>query len=104
MSNCWAGIVQAATGDAIVDCLSEGILPKDKANDLCMIIMIWLDPRCATDENLDRRDLYRTNYDATKLAISRAMKGEPTVEQLIANRKDYQPLRARRRVRLITPM
>jgi 5,6,7,8-tetrahydromethanopterin hydro-lyase len=81
------GIVQAATGDAIVDCLSEGILPKDKANDLCMIIMIWLDPRCATDENLDRRDLYRTNYGATKLAISRAMKGEPTVEQLIANRK-----------------
>jgi 5,6,7,8-tetrahydromethanopterin hydro-lyase len=81
------GIVQAATGDAIVDCLSEGILPKDKADDLCMIIMIWLDPRCATDETLDRRDLYRTNYEATKLAISRAIKGEPTAEQLIANRK-----------------
>ena len=81
------GIVQAATGDAIVDCLAEGILPKDKADDLCMIIMIWLDPRCATDETLDRRDLHRTNYEATKLAISRAMKGEPTAEQLIANRK-----------------
>jgi len=37
---------------------------------LCMIIMIWLDPRCATDANLDKRDLYRTNYEATKLAIS----------------------------------
>ena len=81
------GIVQAATGDAIVDCLAEGILPKDKADDRCMIIMIWLDPRCATDETLDRRDLHRTNYEATKLAISRAMKGEPTAEQLIANRK-----------------
>ncbi|QXX73380.1 formaldehyde-activating enzyme [Methylovirgula sp. HY1] len=81
------GIVQAATGDAIVDCLAEGILPKDQADMLCMIIMIWLDPRCAEDENLDRRDLYRTNYDATKLAIARAMKGEPTVEQLIANRQ-----------------
>jgi formaldehyde-activating enzyme len=49
--------------------------------------MIWLDPRCANDPNLDRRELYRTNYDATKLAITRAMKGEPTVDQLIANRK-----------------
>ena len=34
-----------------------------------------LDPRCATDENLDKKDLYRTNYEATKLAISRALKG-----------------------------
>ena len=81
------GVVQAATGDAIVDCLAEDLLPKDQADSLCMIIMIWLDPRCATDENLDRRDLYRTNYEATKLAIARAMKGEPTVDQLIANRK-----------------
>ncbi len=81
------GIVQAATGDAIVDCVAEDILPKDQISDLCMIIMVWLDPRCATDENLDRKDLYRTNYEATKLAISRAMKGEPTIETLIENRK-----------------
>ena len=81
------GIVQAATGDAIVDCVAEGIIPKDQANSLCMIIMVWLDPRCATDDNLDRRDLYRTNYEATKLAISRAIKGDPSVEELIANRK-----------------
>jgi 5,6,7,8-tetrahydromethanopterin hydro-lyase len=81
------GVVQAATADAIVDCLAEGVLPKDQVNELCMIIMVWLDPRCATDDNLDRRDLYRTNYEATKLAISRALKGEPTVEQLLANRK-----------------
>lgn len=81
------GIVQAATGDAIVDCLSEGILPKEQAEELCMIVMIWLDPRCAEDANLDRRDLYRTNYEATKLAITRAMKGEPTADELIKNRK-----------------
>ena len=81
------GVLQAATADAIVDCVAEGIIPKAQANELCMIIMVWLDPRCATDENLDKRDLYRTNYEATKLAISRALKGEPTVEQLIANRK-----------------
>jgi len=76
-----------ATGDAIVDCLSDGLLPKDRADELCMIIMIWLDPRCATDKNLNKHDLYRTNYEATKLAIARAMKGEPTANELIANRK-----------------
>jgi 5,6,7,8-tetrahydromethanopterin hydro-lyase len=81
------GVVQAAMGDAIVDCLSENILPRDQVDDLCMIITVWLDPRCAKDENLDKKDLYRTNYEATKLAISRAMKGEPDVDELIANRK-----------------
>lgn len=81
------GVVQAAMGDAIVDCLIDDILPKDQAEELCMIITVWLDPRCADDENLDHKDLYRTNYDATKLAISRAMTGSPTVEELIANRK-----------------
>ena len=80
------GVVQGATGDAIVDCLIEGVLPRDEVDELCMIIMIWLDPRCATDEALDLKDLYRTNYTATKLAVSRALTGQPTVDELIANR------------------
>jgi 5,6,7,8-tetrahydromethanopterin hydro-lyase len=80
------GVVQGAIGDAIVDCLIEGILPKDAVDDICMIIMVWLDPRCADHSELDKRDLYRTNYEATKIAISRALKGEPTVDELIANR------------------
>lgn len=82
----FGGVVQGAIGDAIVDCLKEGSLPADIANDVCMIITVWLDPRCPDDPNLDKKDLYRTNYEATKIAIGRAMKGEPTVEQLIANR------------------
>ena len=82
------GIVQAATGDAIVDCLAEGVIPKTQVNDLCMIIMVWLDPRCATDANLDKKDLYRTNYEATKLAIARALNGQPTADELITNRKN----------------
>ncbi|MFG1400345.1 formaldehyde-activating enzyme [Xanthobacter sediminis] len=84
------GVVQAAMGDAIVDCLSEGILPKDQAEELCMIIMVWLDPRCPEDPNLDKADLYRTNYEATKIAISRAMTGKPTADELIANRKSIK--------------
>ena len=81
------GVVQAAFGDAIVDSISEGILPKDGLDDLCMIITVWLDPRCPEDPNLDKKDLYRTNYEALKIAIARAMKGEPTTKELIANRK-----------------
>lgn len=81
------GIVQGAIGDAIVDSVVDGILPEAEIDELCMIVMVWLDPRCATDDTLDKRDLYRTNYEATKVAIARAMKGEPTIDELIANRK-----------------
>lgn len=81
------GVVQGAVGDAIVDSVIDGVLPKDGLDKLCMIVTLWLDPRCAEDPNLDKADLYRTNYEAMKLAISRAMKGEPTIDELIANRK-----------------
>ncbi|WP_181708139.1 formaldehyde-activating enzyme [Chthonobacter rhizosphaerae] len=85
--NLLGGVVQGAIGDAIVDAVAEGIIPKEIVDDVCMIIMVWLDPRCAEDPNLDRKNLYDTNYEATKLAIARALKGEPTIDELIANRK-----------------
>lgn len=83
----FGGVVQGAIGDAIVDCVADGVIPEENANDLCMIITVWLDARCADDPNLDKADLYRTNYEATKLAIARAMANEPSVKELIANRK-----------------
>ncbi|MFG1478572.1 formaldehyde-activating enzyme [Xanthobacter sp. V4C-4] len=84
------GVVQGAMGDAIVDCVSEGVIPKDAVDELAIIIMVWLDPRCPEDPNLDKADLYRTNYEATKLAIARALKGEPSIDDLIANRKSVK--------------
>jgi 5,6,7,8-tetrahydromethanopterin hydro-lyase len=82
----FGGVVQSATADAVLDCVIENILPRDQVDHLCIISLIWIDPRCATDANLDKRDLYRTNYEATKLAIGRAIRGEPTMSELIANR------------------
>ena len=82
----FGGVVQGATADAVVDCVIEGIIPKELANELCIVSLVWIDPRCAKDANLDKKDMYRTNYEATKLAIKRALNNEPSVEELIANR------------------
>ena len=82
----FGGVVQSATADAVVDCLVEGIIPQALANELCIISLVWIDPRCATDPNLDKKDMYRTNYEATKLALHRALNNEPSVQELIANR------------------
>jgi len=82
----FGGVVQSATADAVVDLLIEGVIPRNEANHLCIISLVWIDPRCATHAELDRKDMYRTNYEATKLAIRRALADEPTVDELIANR------------------
>jgi formaldehyde-activating enzyme len=82
----FGGVVQSATADAVVDCLIEGVIPKTLAHQLCIVALVWIDPRCAVDPNLDKKDMYRTNYEATKLAIRRALNNEPSVEELIANR------------------
>lgn len=80
------GPVQSAIADAVLDSVIEGVIPADQANDLCIIAMIWIAPECATNPELDRKDLYRTNYEAMKLAISRALSNSPTIEELTANR------------------
>jgi 5,6,7,8-tetrahydromethanopterin hydro-lyase len=82
----FGGVVQSATADAVVDCLIEGVIPKSIANELCIVSLVWIDPRCAKDPALDKRDMYRTNYEATKLALRRALNNEPSVDELIANR------------------
>jgi 5,6,7,8-tetrahydromethanopterin hydro-lyase len=82
----FGGVVQSATADAVVDCLIDGTIPRSIANELCIISLVWIDPRCATDPNLDKRDMYRTNHEATKLAIHRALNNLPSVDELIANR------------------
>lgn len=84
--NLLGGVIQAATADGVLDCVIEGIIPRNQVNDLCIIALLWLDPRAVKDPNLDQKDLYRTNYEATKLAISRALKNEPSIDQLISNR------------------
>ena len=82
----YGGVVQSATADAVVDSLIEGVIPRGLANELCIISLVWIDTRCAKDPNLDKKDMYRTNYEATKLAIKRALNNEPSVEELIKNR------------------
>src|SRR3990167_355338 len=85
----FGGVVQAATADAILDCVIEGIIPRDQAYDLCIISLVWIDPGCgplAKEGKLDKADMYKNNYEATKLAIKRALNDEPSIEELIKNR------------------
>ena len=86
----FGGVVQSATADAVLDSVIEGVIPKDLVDELCIVSLVWIDPRCAKDPNLSKKDMYRTNYEATKLAIKRALNNEPTIDELIANRHNIK--------------
>ena len=83
--NLFGGVVQSAVADAVLDCVIEDVLPRAEVDSLCIIALLWIDPEQI--EHPDKKDLYRTNYEAMKLAVRRAVKGEPTIDELIANRK-----------------
>jgi 5,6,7,8-tetrahydromethanopterin hydro-lyase len=80
------GPAQAAVGRAVVDSVNEGVIPKDKAEDyviVCGVFIHW--------DAADNAKIYKYNYDATKLAIRRAMRGEPKMDEIIAKKDTAHP-------------
>ena len=77
------GPAQAAVARAVMDSVSEGIIPKDKANDYVVLVGVFIHWQAASDEKI-----YKFNYQATKESIQRALAGKPTVDDVLAKYKD----------------
>jgi len=75
------GPAQAAVAKAVTDCVASGVIPRADVENLvivCGVFIHW--------EAKDDTKIYQYNYDATKLAIQRAMKNEPKVEEILAKK------------------
>lgn len=83
-TNILMGTVQAAIAHGVLDAVRAGDLPKQKVNDLGIIISVWLDPSVITTE-IDPEVLFATNREATAKAIRKAMRNEPSIDWLLAN-------------------
>ena len=83
-TNILMGTVQAAIAHGVLDAVREGHIPKSKANDLGIIVAVWLDPSIV-DEAYDPEVLFRTHRAATTKAIAKAMNDEPGIDWLLAN-------------------
>ncbi|MFM8415111.1 MAG: formaldehyde-activating enzyme [Planctomycetota bacterium] len=83
-TNILMGTVQAAIAHGVLDAVRAGDIPKKKANDLGIIVSVWLDPSIV-DVAYDPEVLFRTNREATAKAIGKAMRHEPTIDWLLAN-------------------
>src|SRR5262245_50332164 len=78
------GPAQAAVARAMADCVAGGVVPKTEADNLVCVCGVFIHPQAK-----DNTKIYQYNYEATKLAIQRAMKGEPKIDEILA-RKDKE--------------
>jgi len=77
------GPAQYAVAKAVADSVEAGVIPKDQCEDLvivCGVFIHW--------EADDDKKIFDYNYEATKEAIARAMKNEPSVDEMIAKKSE----------------
>src|SRR5215471_3700667 len=75
------GPAQKAVAKAVTDCVASGVIPKDQADNLvivCGVFIHW--------DAKDDAKIYNYNYEATKLSIQRAMRGEPKIDEILAKK------------------
>ena len=87
-TNILMGTVQAAIAHGVLDAVRSGIIPRERANDLGIIVSVWLDPGVLTAQDYDPRVLFQTQREATTKALTKAMRQEPTIDWLLAHQEE----------------
>ena len=75
------GPAQYAVAKAVADSVEAGVIPKDQCENLviiCGVFIHW--------EADDDKKIVEYNYEATKLSIQRAMKDEPSADEMVAKK------------------
>lgn len=72
------GPAQSAVAKAVADSVEEGVIPEDKAEELVVIVSVFMHPQAE-----DYNKIYRFNYGAAKLALKRAMEGFPDIKKVL---------------------
>lgn len=72
------GPAQSAVAKAVTDAVEEGTIPAAAAEELVVIVSVFIHPR-----GKDYQRIYRYNYAATKLALTRAMEQFPGIDKVL---------------------
>ena len=84
------GPAQRGVATAVVDSVKEGVIPIAEAKDIFICIGVFIHWNAS-----NKAKIQDWNYEATKLAIQRAVEGFPLPEEVIAQEKEqHHPLAA----------
>ncbi len=73
------GPAQAAVAKAVMDCVADNTIPKGEAENVFISVGVFIHWEAADD-----RKIQDYNFQATKLAIKRAVAGEPKVSEVLS--------------------
>lgn len=79
------GPAQAAVARAVADCVAEGTIPQDEANDVFICVGVFIHWEAADDKKI-----YDYNYQAVKESIQRAVRGDPQPSDVVAKRNSVK--------------
>ncbi len=75
------GPAQRAVAMAVMDCVEDGTIPADEADDIFISVGVFIHWLADDDAKIQEY-----NYEATKLSIKRAVKGEPTSAEVVSKK------------------
>src|SRR6058998_1179468 len=76
------GPAQAAVARAVVDSVASGVIPRDRADDYCILVGVFIHWQAKNDKKI-----FDFNYRAVKESIERALKNQPRVDAVISGAK-----------------
>jgi 5,6,7,8-tetrahydromethanopterin hydro-lyase len=79
------GPAQAAVGRAVADCVADGTIPADEADDVFIAVGVFIHWEAADDNKI-----YAFNHQAVKESIKRAVAGEPRAKDVLAKRESVK--------------
>ncbi len=87
-TNILMGTVQGAIANGVLDAVRTGDIPKDKVNDIGIIVSVWLNPMVSKVDDLDHKILFDIHRKAMASAIHKAMSNEPNIDWLLENQDE----------------
>ena len=75
------GPAQHGVAKAVMDCVAEGTIPADEADDLFISVGVFIHWLAEDDKKIQEY-----NYKATKESIERAVAGEPKAKDVVSEK------------------
>jgi len=79
------GPAQRGVAMAVADCVEDGTIPADEADDLFVSVGVFIHWQAEDDTAIEKN-----NYDATKAALKNAVAGTPTAAQVVAKKSSVE--------------
>jgi 5,6,7,8-tetrahydromethanopterin hydro-lyase len=79
------GPAQRGVAMAVADCVEDGTIPADEADDLFICVGVFIHWEAEDDGKIQDY-----NYEATKQSIKRAVAGTPTAAEVVANKSSNE--------------